>query len=312
LNGVLALWWGDPNLAMQYRADLLQAVDRGRAENARSPRAERDWRVSRALLQQARPVAPESSGAAPLSPGQCALSSAQSVLSPAQSALSPTQPALSPGQSVLSPGQPVLSLSHSGGHALVGIAPAGWRIGVDLEAIRARDTGRLAQWCCTDAEQQALAHCADEARRSKAFYLLWTLKESFIKAANLDFPADMRSVGLMPDAPPSPALDLPADAGWEKDGHPWAGWRLRAPQVGWHAWAAVVDDAWIATVVWRRPQDATGGDVMPGDATSDEVMGRGASGGDAGQDVVAGAVVPVWHTAQGAAVPRVIPAAQWS
>jgi 4'-phosphopantetheinyl transferase len=267
LNGVLTLWWGDPNLATQYRADLLQAVDRGRAENARSPRAERDWRVSRALLQQARPVALD---------------------------------------------QPALSLSHSGGHALVGIAPAGWRIGVDLEAIRARDTGRLAQWCCTDAEQQALAHCADEARRSKAFYLLWTLKESFIKAANLDFPADMRSVGLMPDAPPGPALDLLADARWEKDGHPWAGWRLRAPQVGWHAWAAVVDDAWIATVVWRRPQDATGGDVMPGDATSDEVMGCGAGGGDAGEGVVAGAVVPVWHTAQGAAIPRVIPAGQWS
>jgi 4'-phosphopantetheinyl transferase len=269
LNGVLALWWGDPNLAMQYRADLLQAVDSGRAENARSPRAERDWRVSRALLQHARPVAPESSGAVPLSPGQ--------------SALSPTQPAPSPGQFLLSPGQPALSLSHSGGHALVGIAPAGWRIGVDLEAIRARDTGRLAQWCCTDAEQQALAHCADEARRSKAFYLLWTLKESFIKAANLDFPADMRSVGLMPDAPPGPALDLPADAGWKKDGHPWAGWRLRAPQAGWHAWAAVVDDAWIATVVWQRPQGATGS-----------------------------AIVPVWHTAQGAAAPRVMPAGQWS
>jgi 4'-phosphopantetheinyl transferase len=262
LNGVLTLWWGDPNLATQYRADLLQAVDRGRAENARSPRAERDWWVSRALLQQARPVAPESGGAAPLSPGQ----------------------------SVLSPGQPALSLSHSGGHALVGMAPAGWRIGVDLEAIRARDTGRLAQWCCTDAEQQALAHCADEARRSKAFYLLWTLKESFIKAANLDFPADMRSVGLMPDAPPGPALDLPADARWEKDGDPWAGWRLRAPQVGWHAWAAVVDDAWIATVVWWRPLDTTGGNASDGD----------------------GAVVPVWHTAQGAAVPRVIPAGQWS
>ena len=292
MNNVLALWWGDPNLAMQYRADLLQAVDRERAENARSARAERDWRVSRALLQQIRSVAPESSGAAPLSPDQ----------------------------SVLSPGQPALSLSHSSGHALVGIAPAGWRIGVDLEAIRARDTARVAPWCCTDAEQQALARCAGEARRSKAFYLLWTLKESFIKAANLDFPADMRSVGLMPDAPSGPALDSPANAGWETDGHPWAGWRLRAPQAGWHAWAAVVDDAWVATVVWRPSLEATGGDVMPGDATrdgamggdatSDDVMGCDATGGDAREGDAA--VVPVWHTAQGAAVPRVIPAGQWS
>jgi 4'-phosphopantetheinyl transferase len=234
VNGTLALWWGDPDIAVQYRADLLQAVDRDRAENARAPRAERDWRVSRALLQQVRSAWPAD-------------------------------------------GAPALSLSHAHGHALVGTAPAGWRIGVDVEAIKARDTVRLAQWCCTGDEQAELARCADDARRLRMFYLLWTLKESFIKAANLDFPADMRSVGL---APPM-------------DGPPWAGWRLRAPQPGWRAWAAELDDAWIASVVWRPAEMAAAG--RP--ATPGRVEGPSAPG---------------WHTAKGAASPRIVPAGQWS
>lgn len=254
MNGTSTLWWGDPNLASQYCADLLQSADKARAAKARSPRAEQDWRVSRALLQQVRSDA--SAGAAP-----------------------------------------VLSLSHARGHALVGAAPAGWRIGVDLEAIRPRDVARLAEWCCNDDERGALARYGDEPRRLRAFYLLWTLKESFIKAANLQFPADMRSVGVRPG---------PASA---QDGPPWAGWRLRAPQPGWRAWSASIDDAWIASLVWLDP----GAAGSAGLETAYPAVGRPESAVAlvAGPQAT-GEAIPAWRTAQGATSPRVLPLGRWS
>jgi 4'-phosphopantetheinyl transferase len=230
VNGRIDLWWGDPDLAVRYRPELLRAADKERAELPRSPRADRDWRVSRALLQQA-------------------LASAA--------------------------GEFPLSLSHSRGHALVAIAPLDWRVGADLEAVRPRDIGRLSPWCCSDDEQAALRRCDDEGQRQRLFYLLWTLKESFIKAAGLSFPQDMRSVGLTPDR------------------------RLRAPGPGWRAHAALVDDAWLASVVWRP----TEGDASIAGASSRAVPTR--DDGDL-------AVAPCWHIARGVRIPRIESLGSWS
>jgi 4'-phosphopantetheinyl transferase len=190
------LWWASPEVARHYRRDRLRAADQARAEVARSPRAERDWRVSRALLWQA----------------------------------SATWP---PGA------DPAISITHSRGHAAVAAAPAAWRIGVDLEAMRPRDVAALAEWCCTAEEQAALAACSG-VTRLRVFYVLWTLKEAFVKAAGLRFPADMRTVGLLPSGDPS------AEPG---------GWRLRAPAGPWRAYAAVLDGGWVVSVVWRVPGD---------------------------------------------------------
>ncbi|ANN71675.1 4'-phosphopantetheinyl transferase family protein [Bordetella bronchialis] len=203
MSRVPALWWGSPELAPRYRAEVLHGADRARAAHARSPRAERDWRVSRVLLAQAR------------------------------AAWQDEPP-------------PALSLSHSHGHAVVGAAPAGWRIGVDLERIRPRRVDELARWCCGPDEQAVLAGMRDERRRLQAFYALWTLKEAFIKAANLDFPADMRSVGLAWDAPETALAHA----------------RLRAPGPGWRAWSARVDDAWAVSAVWWTG-DAAEGQAIP-------------------------------------------------
>lgn len=128
----------------------------------------------------------------------------------------------------------VLSLSHSGGHAICAQAPAGWRLGADLERMQPRDVPRLADWVCSPAEAAALA-VLDGAAQRQRFYLLWTLKEAFIKAAGLDFPADMASVGLMPDA------------------H--GGWRLRAPSGAWRACSWRLGDEWAASAVWSGPND---------------------------------------------------------
>lgn len=72
--------------------------------------------------------------------------------------------------------------------------------------------------------------------------MLWTLKEAFIKAAGLDFPADMAGVGLAP-------------------AH--GGLMLRAPAGTWGACSYRVGDEWMASVVWQQPVAASAGPVRP-------------------------------------------------
>ncbi len=128
-------------------------------------------------------------------------------------------------------GAKALSLSHSGGHALCAQAPADRAVGADLERIRPRDLDALAAWVCSAAEQAWLRDAANLPRRQIRFYLLWTLKEAFIKAAGLDFPADMASVGLAP---------LPSGE-----------WTLRPPAGRWQAGGWQLGDEWVAAAVWR-------------------------------------------------------------
>ncbi|MFD4840997.1 4'-phosphopantetheinyl transferase family protein [Achromobacter sp. NPDC058515] len=133
------------------------------------------------------------------------------------------------------------SLSHSGGHAVGAAAPAGWKVGVDLERIRPRDVERLAQWVCAASEREALAKLEGAARLDH-FYMLWTLKEAFIKAAGLDFPADMASVGLE-SAP--------------------GGQQLRAPPGAWRACSYRLGADWMASVAWLEPAAGPAGPIRP-------------------------------------------------
>jgi len=189
----LLIWWADEGAAARYRNQELSAEDAARASALRSPKAQLDWRVSRALLQDVRRAMPLAT----------------------------------------------LSLSHSGGHAVCASAPQGGKLGVDLERVRPREVLRLAEWVCAPAEQEALTGLEGAAQLER-FYLLWTLKEAFIKAAGLDFPADMASVGLAFDGK--------------------AGWRLRAPPGQWRACSWRLGEDWIASVAWRGQ---AGGAVCP-------------------------------------------------
>ncbi|MGN6578952.1 MAG: 4'-phosphopantetheinyl transferase family protein [Bordetella sp.] len=132
-------------------------------------------------------------------------------------------------------GSRVASLSHSQGHALcVALAPDGpqLRLGVDLERIRPRDVAALGRWVCNAGEQQALAALsAEPARQLDYFYMLWTLKEAFVKAAGLDFPMDMQRVGL--------------------DGGPQGALILRPPMGAWGALLLRLEPDWMAALVWE-------------------------------------------------------------
>lgn len=240
-DGLPALLWACPAAAGHYDPGALSAADTLRAGTQRTPRAALQWRVSRAALQQAGVGvgvgAPGSRHPAddadrrPAGAGHAADSAAAPVTGlPTGQA---TGPVTASAAEVATGSATALawSLSHSDGHALVAYGPAGWRLGVDLERKRVRDLEGLAQWCC-DAAEQAHLRVLPEADRLTFFYQLWTLKESFIKAAGLDFPADMREVGLR----------VVAD-----------GWALRAPAGAWDARCWTIGEDWVASVVWSVP-----------------------------------------------------------
>lgn len=127
------------------------------------------------------------------------------------------------------------SLSHSGGHAVCAMAPHGWKLGIDLEAVKPRDIDALAQWVCSADERDMLTQAQGDTRLHR-FYQLWTLKEAFIKAAGLSFPADMASVGLAPTA---------------------AGVSLRSPAGLWNACSYRAGPNWMVGVVWQEPAGST-------------------------------------------------------
>jgi 4'-phosphopantetheinyl transferase len=73
------------------------------------------------------------------------------------------------------------NLSHSGGLALVAVAPGGTAVGVDVERLRPRrDLARLAARWLPAADATAVAD-ADEAEREAAFYAAWTRHEARVK-----------------------------------------------------------------------------------------------------------------------------------
>jgi 4'-phosphopantetheinyl transferase len=184
-NRQLLLTLAGPTEASRYSADALSPEDAGRAARPRSPKAEQDWQVSRALLHACR--------------GHTRAACAE-------------------------------SLSHSHGHALLAQAPSDWRIGVDMEMIRPRRVLVLADWACSAGEIEWLRSRSDAYARLRCFYMLWTLKEAFIKAAGLAFPADLRRYGL--------------DGGI---GQPLS---LRAPAGAWRAGTYFLEPHWIASAVW--------------------------------------------------------------
>ncbi|GFE78703.1 hypothetical protein GCM10011487_07030 [Steroidobacter agaridevorans] len=113
------------------------------------------------------------------------------------------------------------SLSHSAERAALLIAPDGWQIGVDLEMSRPRDVLKLARFAFHEDEVRALESAAPDSRQT-LFYTLWTLKESFAKALQLELVDALRQCVF-----------------WNEDGR----WHGRVP----------IRSAWGAIVFQPRP-----------------------------------------------------------
>jgi 4'-phosphopantetheinyl transferase len=125
-----------------------------------------------------------------------------------------------------------ISLSHRDRVALCAVAPRGGVLGCDLEVVEPRSSAFAADYFT--AAEQALVEQASEADRSLLLALLWSGKESALKALGTGLRLDTRCVIVSPVANPGgqgeQAAELTADCA--RAARSWSeltGWRpLRA------------------------------------------------------------------------------------
>ena len=94
-----------------------------------------------------------------------------------------------------------ISLSHRGGIALCAMAAAGVELGCDLELAESRSEAFLADYF-TPLER-AYVEQAPTPERAQRMALLWSAKESLLKALRVGLRIDTREVAVSVDDPPS-------------------------------------------------------------------------------------------------------------
>ena len=115
-----------------------------------------------------------------------------------------------------------ISLSHRAGVAACAVAPLGTALGCDLELIEPRSAGFLADYFTAD-EQELVAR-ASPADRDRVVNLLWSAKESVLKALGVGLRENclctiVRSVeGLLCQDRPWQVSQLQSRPGQNKDG----------------------------------------------------------------------------------------------
>jgi 4'-phosphopantetheinyl transferase len=112
------------------------------------------------------------------------------------------RPALSGAPVVFLSNQPVaftISLTHRDGIAACAVAASGAPIGCDLEIIEPRSDAFVADYFT--AEEQALVARASLAERLRLLALLWSAKESTLKALREGLRLDTRRVTITPSVP---------------------------------------------------------------------------------------------------------------
>jgi len=131
----------------------------------------------------------------------------------------------------------VVSISHSDGRALAVVRSAGPAIGCDLEHVEPRSQGLVDDFF-TPAEAARVAACAP-AQRDRVITLIWSAKESALKALRVGLREDPRHVCVIGD-----------DAGSREPADAWLAMRVAVigtgqSLAGW--WRS--DDAFVLTVV---------------------------------------------------------------
>jgi 4'-phosphopantetheinyl transferase len=94
------------------------------------------------------------------------------------------------------PAPAAISLSHRGGSALCAVAPAGAALGCDLELVEPRSAAFAADYFT--AEEQALVAGVPAADRMRLITLIWSAKESGLKALREGLRLDTREIAVFP------------------------------------------------------------------------------------------------------------------
>ncbi len=141
------------------------------------------------------------------------------------------RPALSGAPEVFIANDPAavtISISHRSGAAICAVAMSGVDLGCDQEVIEARSEAFVADYFTED--EQALVARVCQTERSRLVTLLWSAKESALKALREGLRLDTRTVAV---SPVDGAFDL---NGWSPlrvcaDGRSFQGWWQQAQSV---------------------------------------------------------------------------------
>jgi len=163
--------------------DWLSGSECARLATLRFPRRREDWRLGRWTAKQA--VAAFLS--LPSGPGDLAEIEIRPALSGAPEVFLADRPA------------PVsISLSHRAGTGLCAIAPPDTQFGCDLEVVEPRPFSFFQEYFTV--EEQALVLRAAPAERDRLITLLWSAKESVLKALRVGLRAATNAVSVCPVA----------------------------------------------------------------------------------------------------------------
>jgi len=182
----MEVYWLEQNVSSVAAGDAwLSETERVRLAQLRIPKRLSDWRLGRWTVK-------------------CALSSYWGLARDFQHlAELELRPMPSGAPMVFFRGSPVrlaLSLSHSGDRGLCAIGPEAVAIGCDLEIIEERNPAFMADFFTED--EQNLAAETPFVYRDRLVTLLWSAKESALKALGCGLRADTRSVNAVPDSFP--------------------------------------------------------------------------------------------------------------
>ncbi len=196
-------------------ADWLSAGEVAVVSKLTMPKRERDWLIGRWTAKQALAIRTGRAGWRPSErPGR----------SHSELARFEIRAAADGAPEAFSGGEPLptsLSISHAGGRALCAIHEGG-AVGCDLEQVEARSELFVLDYFT--AAEQDLVHSRPEADRPLYENLIWSAKESALKALRVGLKADTHTV----------EVDLPAagiEHGWRRltvrhtgSGETFAGW----------------------------------------------------------------------------------------
>jgi 4'-phosphopantetheinyl transferase len=175
-------WLEQTEADVPAKNDWLSENEAARLASLRFAKRRRDWRLGRWTAKLAM-------AAYQNLPGDCQTLRGVEI-----------RPALSGAPEVFFAGQPApvtISLSHSDGVAACAVAPSAVALGCDLEIIEPRNESFTADYFT--AEEVRLVALARAHDRSRLVTLLWSGKESALKALRVGLRFDTRSVEVSLD-----------------------------------------------------------------------------------------------------------------
>ncbi|MDR3739316.1 MAG: 4'-phosphopantetheinyl transferase superfamily protein [Terracidiphilus sp.] len=174
-------WFEQSESDVPFGDEWLSGSERARLDTLRVPKRRADWRLGRWTAK-------------------CGVSGYLHLpRDPEALAAVEVRPAISGAPEIFLHGEPApvaLSLSHSRGTGLCTIAPASAEVGCDLEAIEPRSPAFRSDYFTS--EELDLIERTPPSDRDRMVTLLWSAKESTLKALRCGLRSDTRAVNASP------------------------------------------------------------------------------------------------------------------